>query len=135
LISSWGGGVYHGQIARPLEGGFVGRALHSPAQRAALGPLDALLDSSLIHATIPVLRHAAAVPVRLVTELGGHLIAVFTTAPRDRVLMLWGGESYAAVIALCSHGAGTLDGLIAAAQRDGLTGCLRWWGRRFSAGL
>jgi hypothetical protein len=49
--------------------------------------------------------------------------------------MLLSGESYAAVTALCSHGAGTLDGLIAAAQHDGLTGCLRRRSRRFSAGL
>jgi hypothetical protein len=62
--------------------------LHSPAQRAALGPLDALLDSSLIHATTPPVTHAAAVPVRLGTELGGHLIAGFTTAQHDRALML-----------------------------------------------
>ena len=38
--------------------------------------------------------------------------------------MLWSGESYAAVTALCLHDPAALDGLIAAAQRDGLTGCL-----------
>ena len=87
-----------------------------------------LLDSSLIHANSPRLTHAAVMPVRLATELGGHLIAGFTTAPQDRTLTLWSGECYAAAIALCLHDPGALDGLIAAAQRDELTGCLTYEG-------
>jgi len=36
-----GSGGTHEEIARPLEGGFVGRALHRlPTQRAAFEPLD-----------------------------------------------------------------------------------------------
>jgi hypothetical protein len=36
-----GSGGTHEEIARPLEGGFVGRALHRlPPQRAAFEPLD-----------------------------------------------------------------------------------------------
>src|SRR5438094_179136 len=33
VISSWGLGAIHEEIARPCEGGFVGRALHLAAQR------------------------------------------------------------------------------------------------------
>jgi hypothetical protein len=47
VISSWGLGATHEPIARPREGGLVGRALRLTTRRAALEPLDLLLDCSL----------------------------------------------------------------------------------------
>ncbi len=38
VVGLWGLGAAHEQVARPLEGGFVGRALYSSAQRVALEP-------------------------------------------------------------------------------------------------
>ena len=128
MISSSGLGATHQEIARPREGGFVGRALHVPAQCAALESLDPVLDARLIHARDPPLTHAVAVPIRLATGLGGHLLAGFASAPQDPGLPLWSAESYGALIALCLHDPGALDGLIAAVQRDALTGCLTYEG-------
>ncbi len=127
VISSWGLGATHDEVARPDAGGFVGRALLR-AQRVALGPLDPLLDSSLMQARHPPITHAVAVPIRLATEVGGHLVAGFAAAPRDPTLTVWSAESFAALIALCLHDPRALDGLISAVRRDALTGCLNYEG-------
>ncbi len=58
VVSSWGLGATREEVARP-RGGLVGRA--PPLARAALEPLHPLLDSSLVYATHPPLRYAAAV--------------------------------------------------------------------------
>ncbi len=126
VISSWGLGATHEEVARPREGGLVGRA--PPMRRAALEPLHPLLDSSLVHATHPPLRYAAAAPVRLPNEVAGRLIAGFVTPPRDRTRTLWTAESYAALMALCLTDPGALDKLFV--RRDGLTGCLTYDGMR-----
>jgi diguanylate cyclase (GGDEF)-like protein len=126
VISSWGLGATHEEVARPREGGLVGRA--PPMRRAALEPLHPLLDSSLVHATHPPLRYAAAAPVRLPNAVAGRLIAGFVTPPRDRTLTLWTAESYAALMALYLTDPGALDALHA--RRDGLTGCLTYDGMR-----
>jgi GGDEF domain-containing protein len=126
VISSWGLGTTHEEVARPREGGLVGRA--PPMRRAALEPLHPLLDSSLVHATHPPLRYAAAAPVRLPNAVAGRLIAGFVTPPRDRTLTLWTAESYAALMALYLTDPGALDALLA--RRDGLTGCLTYDGLR-----
>jgi diguanylate cyclase (GGDEF)-like protein len=123
---SWGRGGSPRQIARPLEGGLVGRALEHPAQRAALGPLDPVLDSSLIRACEPRLAYAVAAPIHSAAGGGGVLIAGFAARPRSRSRTLWSAESYAAVIALCLDDRGALDELIAAGPRDPLTGCLTY---------
>jgi diguanylate cyclase (GGDEF)-like protein len=122
VISSWGLGATHDEILRLLEGGLVGRAL--PLPRAALAPLHPLLDSILIGATDPPLSHAVEVSVRLPAGVAGRLIAGFVTPPEDRTLTLWAADAYAALIALCVHDGGALDGLLVAGQRDDLTGCL-----------
>lgn len=122
VISSWGLGATHEDVARPREGGLVGRA--PPMRRAALEPLHPLLDSSLVHATHPPLRYAAAAPVRLPNAVAGRLIAGFVTPPRDRTMTLWTAESYAALMALCLTDPGALDKLFA--RRDGLIGCLTY---------
>jgi diguanylate cyclase (GGDEF)-like protein len=126
VISSWGLGATHEELARPREGGLVGRAL--PLPRAALEPLHPLLDSSLVHATRPPLRYAAAAPVRFPTAVAGRLIAGFVTPPRDRTLTLWTAESYAALMALYLTDQGALDGLLA--RGDVLIGCLTYDGMR-----
>lgn len=123
---SWGLGGPPRQIARPLEGGLVGRALEHPAQRAALGPLDPVLDSSLIRAHDPPLAYAVAAPIYSPAGGGDVLIAGFAARPRSRSRTLWSAESYAAVIALCLDDRGALDELIAAGPRDALTGCLTY---------
>jgi diguanylate cyclase (GGDEF)-like protein len=124
VISSWGLGTTHDETVRPREGGFVGRAHSLP--RAALEPLHPLLDSTLVHATCPPLSHAAAAPVRLPTGVAGRLIAGFVSPPEDQTQTLWTAETYAALIALCLQHPGALDGLLATARRDGLTGCLTY---------
>ena len=117
VISSWGGAT-HEKAVRPREGGFVGRALHLGAQRAALVPLHPLLDSSLVHSTDPPLSHAAAAPVRLPMGVAGSLIAGFITPPQDCGMTLWTAESYAALIALFLQHPGALDGLLGTERRD-----------------
>ena len=63
LLCGWQGAATHGdllvgsggtyeEIARPLEGGFVGRALHLP-QRAALEPLDPSSGDRLVGTGVP----------------------------------------------------------------------------------
>ena len=123
---AWGLGGPPRHIARPLQGGLVGRALEQPAQRAALGALDPVLDSSLIQASDPPLVYAVAANVRAASGAQGVLIAGFAARPREGSRMVWSAESYAAVIALCLDDQGALNTLIAAGAHDVLTGCLTY---------
>ena len=123
---SWGLGGPPRHIARPLEGGLVGRAFEQPAQRAALGRLDPVLDSSLIQASDPPLSYAVAANVRAASGAQGVLIAGFAVRPREGSRKVWSAESYAAVIALCLDDQGALNELIAVGRRDVLTGCLTY---------
>jgi diguanylate cyclase (GGDEF)-like protein len=125
VISSWGLAARE-EILRLLEGGLGGRAL--PLPRAALVPLHPLLDEVLVNATDPPLAHAVEVSVRLADGVRGRLIAGFLTPPTDPALTLWVTEAYAGLIALCLYDGGALDGLLAAGQRDDLTGCLTYEG-------
>ena len=110
---SWGLGGPPQHIARPVEGGVVGRALERPARRAALGPLDPMFDSSLIALSEPPLQFAVTANVRSASGAHGVLIAGFVTRPRGGARMLWSAESYAAVIALCLDDRGALAELVA----------------------
>jgi diguanylate cyclase (GGDEF)-like protein len=123
VICSWGLGPLHEWLARPLEGGFVGRALG--AQRAALEPLHPDYDAGLLAATNGTqLTHAAAAPVRPATGTVGTLIAGFSAPPADLALTLGATESCAAMLALGAHHLGALDALLRTARLDSLTGCL-----------
>jgi diguanylate cyclase (GGDEF)-like protein len=123
---SWGLGGAPRHIARPLEGGLVGRALEHPAQRATLDLLDPALDASLIQAGDPPLVYAVTADVRLESGAHGLLIAGFASRPSWSPRVLWSAESYAAVIALCLDDHGALTELVAAGPWDGLTGCLTY---------
>ena len=82
---SWGLGGPPQHIARPVEGGVVGRALERPARRAALGPLDPMFDSSLMEMSEPPLQFAVTANVRSASGAHGVLIAGFCDpAPRGR---------------------------------------------------
>jgi hypothetical protein len=117
VICARGLGATHEPIARPREGGFVGRALRLP--RAALEPLHSLLDPALVHATDPLLTRAAVAPIRLASgATAGCLIAGFQKPPHDPAQTLWVAESYAALIALCLYAPGSLNGLLAFGRRD-----------------
>ena len=122
----WGLGGPPQHVARPVEGGVVGRALEHPTQRAALGPLDPRFDSSLMEMSEPPLQFAVTAHVRSASGTQGVLIAGFATRPRGGARMLWSAESYAAVIALCLDDRGALAELVATGPRDVLTGCLTY---------
>src|SRR5205807_9617845 len=102
VICSWGLGPLHEHLARPREGGLVGRALGT--QRAALEPLHPDHDAALIAAAGDVrLTYAAAVPVSAAPGSAGVLVAAFSTPPPDHALTLWTAESLAAMLALGVH--------------------------------
>jgi diguanylate cyclase (GGDEF)-like protein len=122
----WGLGRPPQQIARPVEGAVIGRALERPTQRAALGPLDPMFDSSLMVMSEPPLRFALTADVHTASRARGLLIAGFATRPRGGARMLWSAESYAAVIGLCLDDRGALAELVATGARDVLTGCLTY---------
>jgi len=127
VICSWGMGPPHEPLARPGEGGFVGRALW--AQRAALEPLDRHSDAGLLDSVGGApLTHAVAAPVRSAGGPAGTLIAAFSTAPPDRTLTLWVSESCAAILALAAHQQGALDLLFGNERFDSLTGCVDYAG-------
>ncbi len=104
---------------------FVGRVLESG--HAAVEILDPEYDQSLgLTTSGPPLRYAAGAPVRPPSGPRGALCIGYSTAPlhRDPSLTLWLVERYAGLAELCMHDEGVLDGLLAAARVDGLTGCL-----------
>lgn len=105
--------------------GFVGRVLDSG--HAAVEPINPEQDQSLgIAGSGARLTYAAGAAVRPPGGPPGALCVGFSTPPDDRALTLWMVKSYARLASLCLHDAGTLDGLLAAARLDGLTGCLNY---------
>ena len=126
ISCSWGLSEPGRHPPRRFDKGFVARALEHPERRAAVGPLNPVLDSSLIQAHDPPLVYAVAANIRAASGGHGVLIAGFATRPRGRLRLLWSAESYAAVIALCLEDRGALDELIAVGARDPLTGCLTY---------
>jgi diguanylate cyclase (GGDEF)-like protein len=127
VICSWGMGPHHEPLARPGEGGFVGRALW--AQRAALEPLDRHSDAGLLDSAGGAqLTHAVAAPVASAGGAAGTLIAAFSTPPPDRALTVWTAESCAAMVALAAHQPGALDVLFKNERFDSLTGCVDYAG-------
>ncbi len=126
VSSSWGLGDPSTHLARALEGGLVGRAFEHPERHATLGPLDPVLDASLIQISDPPLVYAVAADVRAASGAHGVLIAGFSADPSGGGRMLWSAESYAGVIALCLDDQGALAELVAAGSCDALTGCLTY---------
>jgi diguanylate cyclase (GGDEF)-like protein len=112
-------------VARHAGDGFVGRVLESA--RSAAEPIDARHDPSLgVAASGARLAFAAGAGIRPPGGPPGALCLGFSSRPADEALTLWRIESYARLAALCLHEMGTLDGLLAPARLDGLTGCLNY---------
>ncbi|HWF36048.1 MAG TPA: GGDEF domain-containing protein [Solirubrobacteraceae bacterium] len=105
--------------------GFVGRVLETA--RSAGEPIDPEHDSSLgVAASGAPLAYAAGAGIRPPGGPAGALCVGFSSRPADETLILWRIESYARLASLCLHERGTLDGLLASARLDGLTGCLNF---------
>jgi diguanylate cyclase (GGDEF)-like protein len=112
-------------VALPAGGSFVGRVLESA--RAGVAPIDPMHDRSLgVPASGARLTYAAGAAVRPPGGPPGALCLGFSSLPEDKALTLWRIESYARLASLCLHERGTLDGLLATARLDGLTGCLNF---------
>ena len=126
VAGAWGtapGG--EGPVALHAGDGFVGRVLESA--RSAAEPIDARHDPSLgVAASGAQLSFAAGAGIRPPGGPHGALCLGFSSPPADEALVLWRIESYARLAALCLHEMGTLDGLLAPARLDGLTGCLNY---------
>jgi diguanylate cyclase (GGDEF)-like protein len=123
VLCAWGAAGLDDLPPLPADG-FVGRVLEYG--RVAVEPLDPEQDASFGVAASGVrLTHAAGVAVRPPGGPPGALCVGFSEAPhRDPELIMWTLEGYARLAALCLHDVGTLDGMLAAARLDGLTGCL-----------
>ena len=112
-------------VLLPAGVGFVGRVLESA--RTLVGPIDPEQDQSLgISASGAQITHAAGAGIRPPGGPHGALCVGFSSPPADHALMLWQIESYARLASLCLHEQGTLDGLLATARLDSLTGCLNY---------
>ena len=113
-------------ITHPSGGrGFVGRLLATG--RAAAEPIEPAHDRSLgLTAAGAPVRFAAGAPILPPDGPAGALCIGYSTPPphRNPSLTLWIVERYAGLASLCIYDAGVLDGLLAAARTDGLTGCL-----------
>jgi diguanylate cyclase (GGDEF)-like protein len=124
VLCSWGA-AGRGAISAPRAGGLVARAL--AAGRAALEALDARRDGELIAAAGCALSHAAVVPMRVPDRSRpALLIAGYATPPADKAMSLWTAEACAMTVSLCLRDAGAVEGLLDAARRDPLTGCLTY---------
>jgi diguanylate cyclase (GGDEF)-like protein len=127
VLGAWGTASVSAEMPVALRTGvgFVGRVLESA--RTAVAPVDPDEDQSLgIPASGARITHAAGAGIRPPGGPPGALCVGFSSPPADSALTLWRLESYARLAALCLHERGTLDGLLATARLDGLTGCLNY---------
>jgi len=124
VLCTWGTSAGRQDLLPPLPAdGFVGRVLES--ERAVVEPLDRELAAMLsVAASGSTLTHVAGAAVRSPGGLTGVLCLGFTEPPLDPDEAIWLIEGYARLAAMSLHDAGMLDGLLAAARIDGLTGCL-----------
>ncbi|HWC85664.1 MAG TPA: sensor domain-containing diguanylate cyclase [Solirubrobacteraceae bacterium] len=126
VMGAWGtapGGEL--PVALRAGDGFVGRVLESG--RSAAEPIDPRHDPSLgVAESRAELTYALGAAIRPPGGPPGALCLGFASRPPDEALTLWRAESYARLAALCLHEKGTLDGLLAPARLDGLTGCLNY---------
>jgi diguanylate cyclase (GGDEF)-like protein len=116
----------NGLASSPRAGvGFLGRVLESALSAAE--PIDSEHDPSLgVAASGARLTYALGAGIRTPDGPPGALCVGFASRPADEELILWRIESYARLASLCLHESGTLDGLLATARLDGLTGCLNY---------
>ena len=105
--------------------GFVGRVLESGR---TTGEPIARDDNALLAtaASSALVRYAIGAPARPPGQAKGVLCVGLSHEPEDPATAAWIVESYAHVAALALHDGGALTGILAAARRDGLTGCLNY---------
>jgi diguanylate cyclase (GGDEF)-like protein len=127
VICAWGDAWVDGRPPFPAGGrfGFVGRVLSSG--RAACEPINPERDPILCAARsgAPV-GYAAGAPTRQPGAPAAALCVAFREEPRDLALTRWLVARFAGLVGLCMHDPGVLDGLLAAARVDGLTGVLNY---------
>ena len=125
IVSAWDAETGPDDLPRPpLADGFVGRVLDS--EHSAVEPIEPPPPRGRRGTMEGTgLTHAAGAPVRTPDGAAGALCAGFSAAP-DMAVTLWVIESYARLAALCLHDPDVLGGLLAAARRDALTGCLSY---------
>jgi diguanylate cyclase (GGDEF)-like protein len=127
VICAWGDAWIDGRLPPPAGRrlGFVGRVLSSG--HAAFGPINPARDPILGAARPRArLRHAAGAPILPPGGPAAALCVAFSDRPRDPALTPWIVERFAGLAALCMYDSGVLDGLLAAARVDGLTGLLNY---------
>ena len=113
IVSAWSHNGDAANLPRPPSvGGLVARVIESG--HAGLEPINA-----------SGLTYAIGAPIAGPDATIGALCAAFPGVPEGRPT-LWVVEAYARFAALCMHDPGTLEGLLSAAQRDALTGCLSY---------
>ena len=114
LVSAWSHNGNEPRLTRPPSAtDLVGRVLESG--QSALEPIN---ESGL--------TYGVGAPINDAGTTMGALCAAFSSVPPDKAHTLWVVESYARMAALCLHDPGTLEGLLSAARRDALTGCLSY---------
>jgi hypothetical protein len=114
------------RLSLPKErSGFVGRVLQSG--RTAGEPIAADQDPYLARAASGACAgYAAGAAVRPPGHAPGALCVGLPAKPPDPATTRWLIESYARLASLCLNDRGALDGLLAAARLDPLTGCLNY---------
>lgn len=120
----WGVDASAARLAQPVpRAGFVGHVIETGRTRGdSITPQqEPLLTSAASGAPV---TYAAGAPVRPPGGPWGALCVGLAARPHDTAATIWVVESYARLAALCLHDAGTLEGLLAAARLDALTGCL-----------
>ncbi len=105
--------------------GFVGRVLESG--HTAGEPITVERNPRLrARDSRGLVTYAVGAAVRPPRGPPGALCVGLPASPGDPAALMWVVESYARLASLCIHDAGTLDGLLAAARLDPLTGCLNY---------
>jgi diguanylate cyclase (GGDEF)-like protein len=127
VICAWGNAWIDGRLPPPVGRrlGFVGRVLSSG--HAAFEPINPAHDPILgAPRSGARLHYAAGAPVLAPGRPAAALCVGFSDRPRDPAVTPWIVERFAGLAALCMHDPGVLDGLLAAARLDGLTGLLNY---------
>ena len=126
IVSAWGAASRKDMAPITLvSGGFVDRVLESGHTSAE--PIDPEHDQTLgVAGSGTPITYAIGAGVRPPGGPPGALCVGLAARPSDPALTLWQVESYARLASLCLHEAGVLDGLMAVAHVDGLTGCLNY---------
>ena len=127
VICAWGNAWIDDRLPLPAGRrlGFVGRVLSS--EHAVFEPINPAREPILrASRSGPRLHYAAGAPVMPPGRPPAALCVAFSDRPRDPAVTPWIVERFAGLAALCMHDPGVLDGLLAAARVDGLTGLLNY---------